>query len=119
MSRVVRLFGRVLAVLFTLELTDMPALCPDEWLPNGSSSGDATLYSPIFSVNLATGQQLASTSATAQATDCGCPCHQSFGDQTKTLIAPPTRLTRQSESPGVSKPQPPPYSLEHLPQNLA
>ena len=119
MVRAVLVASRVLALFFVLELIDVPGVCPDEWLSNGSSVCDVTSTDSTLFANSVTHSRLVSTSATTQVADCGCPCHQNFGNEIEPQLAPPGGLAEQPELPGISSPQPLASSLDHPPQNLA
>lgn len=115
-ARRVGLVARFLALFFITALADVPVLCADEW--GGAAAGPVENEPTEISVALSDAQPVQGLGTTSTDSDCGCPCHRTFGSQPALALSPLIRLPEipdETAPPGIS---PPVRSPEHPPQNL-
>ena len=108
--------ARLLALFFIAVLADVPILCPEE-RPGTASMAEHT--TPGIHAVASTAGLLSVIETTSSESDCGCPCHHTFGGPIEITLS---TLVPLPEFPGGPVPRgisPPIRSPEHPPQNLA
>lgn len=109
------LLARVLALFFVAALADVPLICPEEQAGAAATFENAT---PEFHVAAFAAKSFSVAGSTAPDSDCGCPCHHTFGGTIAITLSPLVRLPESPDQPAPAGISPPIRSPEHPPQNL-
>jgi len=112
MVKIASILGRGMVLFFALQLTDVPVVCPDEWQFRDASSPTA-----LAATTVDAGRVMSASGP--ESSECGCPCHHTFGERIPISLQPPERLTEAPPAFVRAGPPPPPQDLRHPPQNLA